>query len=216
MIHIIALLARAGHGKTTVANYLRDTYGAKIVSLAGPLKRCAKNVMGFSDAQLYGSQAEKEAVDPRYGMSARRFLQLLGTEGLRHEFGPDVHVHALLHSIEEDDARTDTHNVYVVDDTRFTNEVAAIVDSDAHHGACIKVVCTDAPNMAGEHASEAGIDQVPVELIAETVVSSRALGVADLVAKIETTLRHNPKLAPITRALDSLRSTSSTPSGKTA
>ncbi len=45
------------------------------MSLASPLKRIAQVTMGFSDAQLYGTQEEKEAIDPRYGMSARVFLQ---------------------------------------------------------------------------------------------------------------------------------------------
>lgn len=206
MVSIIALLARAGHGKTTAANYLRDTYGAKIVSLAGPLKRCAKKVMSFSDEQLYGTQAQKEAIDPRYGISARRFLQLLGTEGLREEFGPDVHVRALLHTIEQDDAQNAGHGVYVVDDARFVNEVATVVESENHHGACIKLVCTDAPvTPGGEHSSEAGIDLIPEELITTTLVGSRALGVEDLRQKLEHALRAVPRLFPIARALDALK-----------
>jgi len=206
MISIITLLARAGHGKTTAANYLRDTYGAKIVSLAGPLKRCAQKVMAFSDEQIYGTQAQKEAVDPRYGISARRFLQLLGTEGLRQEFGPDIHVQALLHAIERDDAQNEGHGVYVVDDARFENEVAAVVNSENHHGACIKLVCTDAPaTPGGEHASEAGIDLIPEELITTTLISSRTLGVEDLRQKLEHALRTVPRLFPITRALDVLK-----------
>lgn len=205
MIHIVALLAKAGHGKTTVANYLRDQYGAKIVSLATPLKKCAQKVMAFSNEQLWGSQEQKEAIDPRYGFSARRFLQLLGTEGLRQEFGGDVHVRALLHSIRNDDAESPYHNVYVVDDARFPNEVEAIVDSLDHHGACLKIVCTDAPETAwGLHASETGIDQVPAELVAATVVSSREKGVKDLQEKLEKELRTNPRLAPIFRALTAL------------
>lgn len=205
MIHVIALLARAGHGKTTVAKYLQDQYGAKIVSLAGPLKRCAKKVMNFSDEQLFGSQEQKEAIDPRYGFSPRRFLQLLGTEGLRGEFGPDVHVQALLRWIELDDANSEEHNVYVIDDARFLNEVRAVVEQENFHGACLKIVCVDVPATAGDHDSEKGIDLVPKELIAATVTSSRSAGVEHLKASVEMALRTNPRLAPITRGLDALR-----------
>lgn len=205
MIHIIALLAKAGHGKTTVANYLRDEYGAKVVSLAGPLKRCAQKVMGFSDNQIYGSQAEKEAIDPRYGFSPRRFLQLLGTEGLREEFGPDVHVRALLRRIELDDEQSNDHGVYVVDDARFENEVKAIVDQDQFHGACIKIFCSDAPTTAGDHASEKEIDEIPQALIATWLLGSRAQGVKHLTDQLEYALRHFPKLAPFARALDALK-----------
>ena len=204
MVNIIALLARAGHGKTTAANYLRDTYGAKIVSLAGPLKRCAQNVMGFSNEQLWGTQAQKEAIDPRYGISARRFLQLLGTEGLRKEFGPDVHVRALMHAISISDAESEGHDVYVVDDVRFENEVAHIVQGENHRGVCIKLVCTDAPSTAGEHASESEIDRIPEELIATTLIGSRALGVEYLKDKLELAHQTVTKLYPVARALRTL------------
>jgi len=200
MIYIVAILAKAGHGKTTTANYLRDNYGAQIVSLAGPLKRCAQTVMGFSDSQLYGTQAEKEAIDPRYGMSPRTFLQKLGTEGLRNEFGQDVHVRALLREIRRRHDDSDgAQEVYVVDDVRFQNEVSAIANSEDHHGACLRVVCTDAPP-SGEHASETAIDRVYSEQIAATVISSRAQGVEHLISEFERALRL-PALAPIRRAL---------------
>ena len=203
MIHIIALLARAGHGKTSVANYLRDTYGAQIVPLAGPLKRCAQKVMHFSHEQLYGIQAEKERVDPRYGFSAREFNQRLGTEGLQGEFGVDIHVRALLHDIARLDAvLTDTDGIYVVDDARFPHEVNAIVNSEEHHGVCIKIVCTDAPPTPnGDHKSETSIDDVYPEQIATTLVSSRVQGVPHLIGELEQALTTNPRLAPIRRAL---------------
>jgi hypothetical protein len=203
MLHILVLLARAGHGKTSIANYLRDTYNAQIVSLAGPLKRCAQKVMRFSDAQVYGSQLEKETVDPRYGMSAREFLQRLGTEGLREEFGQDIHVRALMHHIARLDEEAEVDRVYVVDDVRFPNEVNAVVDSESLHGACIKIICTDAPPTPnGGHASEAGIDLVYSEQIASTLVSSRAQGVQHLLGELEKALNTVPRLAPFRRALD--------------
>lgn len=207
MIHILALLARAGHGKTTIANYLRDTYGAQVVSLAAPLKRAAKKVMAFSDSQLYGTQTDKEAIDPRYGISARTFLQRLGTEGLREEFGPDVHIRALFHQIERHDDLHEGHYVYVVDDVRFPNEVAAIVNAEQYIGACVKLICEDAPAGAGDHASERGIDLVPSEHIAATVIGSRAKGQEAGIAAFEAALRNTPRLAPIRRMLDESRAT---------
>jgi dephospho-CoA kinase len=202
MIFVLGLLAKAGHGKTNAANYLRDTYGAKIVSLAGPLKRCAQKVMRFSQEQLFGTQAQKEAIDPRYGMSARMFLQKLGTEGLREEFGEDVHIRALLAWMERQDTVSEDHCVYVVDDVRFVNEVEALALTDSFHGAVIKIVCTDAPGGAGDHASESSIDSVPDELLAATVISSRALGVEDLRQKLEAAIHKSPKLATIVRQMD--------------
>jgi hypothetical protein len=205
MIHVLGLLAKAGHGKTTAAKYLQETYGAKIVSLATPLKRCAQKVMAFSDEQLYGTQAQKEALDPRYGMSARTFLQRLGTEGLREEFGPNVHIQALVGLLERLDSVSEDHDVFVVDDVRFPNEVEALVKSDDMHGGVIKIVCQDAPIRAGSHASESGIDEVPEELLAATIVSSSGEGVYDLHNKLESALRKSSRLFPIARQLNKNR-----------
>ena len=101
MIYILGLLAKSGHGKTTVARHLVDAHGAQIRSLAGPMKRAVRSVFGFSDGQLWGSQADKEAIDRRYGFSPRWLLQRLGTEGLRAEFGEDVHVRAVV-AVDDD------------------------------------------------------------------------------------------------------------------
>lgn len=172
---ILGLLGRAGHGKTTAARWLREERGYEIVSLADPLKRVAATVMGFSHAQLYGTQAEKEAIDPRYGMSARTFLQRLGTEGMRAEYGLDVHVRAMLR-------RCAPGGLYVVDDVRFVDEVAAI---NAAGGAVIRIVCTDAPSAnVLSHSSETGCDAVPESWLLGAVTHSRAAGVGALIAGV--------------------------------
>lgn len=171
---ILGLLGRAGHGKTAVARWLRDDRGYEIVSLAEPLKRVAQTVMGFSHAQLYGTQAEKEAIDPRYGFSARTFLQRLGTEGLRGEYGDDVHVRALLR-------RCVPGWLYCVDDLRFLDECAAI---NARGGSVIRIVCTDAPGPTSCHASETECDHVPESWLLGTVVSSREQGLGHLIGEV--------------------------------
>jgi hypothetical protein len=207
MPHIIALLAKAGHGKTTIAKHLERTYGTRTISLATPLKETAKAVMGFSDAQIYGSQAEKEAIDPRYGFSARTFLQRLGTDGMRRFFGPDVHVNALLRQIALEGLAGPHRPIYVIDDARFPNEVAAVVESRQHDGVCIKIVCEDAPVMpeGASHASEAAIDKVLDEHISATLVSSRKQGIEHLVLSFERELHINPKLSMVCAALERSR-----------
>lgn len=206
MIHCIGFLARAGHGKSAAAKYLVENYDAKIVSLAGPLKRVAKAVMKFSDEQLYGTQDQKEAMDPRYGFSSRYFLRALGTEGLRDEFWPSVHLEAFQKSLERDDASIDFDRLYGCDDVRFLNEAeflgapTPLVPRDMH-SAVIKLVCTDAPEPTGEHPSETQIDLVPPENIAATVVSSRAQGISHLCSEIDRVIAETPRLAPFRRLL---------------
>lgn len=197
MIYLLGLLARAGHGKTTVARHLADTCGAEIRPLADPLKRAARNVFGFSDAQLWGSQADKDAVDPRYGFSARWLLQRLGNEGLREEFGEDIHQRALLHGLrraEQGRPAGAPPRLYVVDDVRFPDDARFIAAGGAdYRGAVLRLISTDAPAPAGpggaRHASETSIDAVRAEDIAATASSSRAQGLSHLYAQVRTALR---------------------------
>ena len=123
---IIALMGPAGAGKSTVADYLVKSYGATRYSLMGPLKAFAKAIFDFTDQQLYGTQAQKEAPDPRYcGKSARWFLQKLGTEGGRATFGQDFWTKMCVDRIARDG-----HPLAVVDDTRFINEAQLIMGTE--------------------------------------------------------------------------------------
>lgn len=215
MILFLSLLGRAGHGKSSVAEHIRQKYGAKTVSLATPLKWCAMKVMGFTAAQLWGSQADKEAIDPRYGFSARRFLQLLGTEGLRSEFGENIHLDTLVQRTAKDYGcmlqalpivdveRAQPDQIYIVDDARFRNEVSYLNSLPARFGslmmgATIKIVCTDAPRPEGalaEHPSETEIDLVPESDLSATVISSRALGLVHLASEVDKAISTQPSLA---------------------
>lgn len=121
MTTLIGVLGPAGAGKSMVAEYLVREYGAVRYSLAAPLKEIAKNVFNFSDEQLYGTQAQKEATDPRYNFSPRWLLQRLGTEGIRKVFGEDIWVSTLLARVQRDN-----HRIAVCDDVRFVNEATKI------------------------------------------------------------------------------------------
>ncbi|HMC93774.1 MAG TPA: hypothetical protein VKO16_03275 [Polyangia bacterium] len=199
MIYIIGLLARSGHGKTTVARYLVDQLGAELRSIAGPMKRAMQRVFELSDRQVWGSQADKEAVDPRYGFSTRWLLQRLGAEGLRDEFGDDIHLRALLREIrlaqrDRPGGTTGTrHRLIVVDDVRFPNDARYLaVGGPDYRGVVLKLVCTDAPSPDGPastHASELGIDLVDPQDIAATLVSSRAQGAEHLFEQVRRALR---------------------------
>ena len=206
MIYLLGLLAKSGHGKTTVARHLVEAYGAQVRSLAGPMKRAVKSVFGLSDAQLWGTQAEKEAIDPRYGFSPRWLLQRLGTEGLRHEFGEDVHLRALAHGLRREEAERPpgtAPRLYVVDDVRFPNDARVLAaGGDGCCGAVLKIVATDVlPKQHSSHASELAIDEVSAADIAATVVSSRAQGVTHLVGEVDRVLHASPGFAPLRPAL---------------
>lgn len=195
MIYIVGLLAKSGHGKTTVARYLADHHGAEIRSIAGPMKRAMQRVFDFSDGQMWGTQADKEAIDPRYGFSPRWLLQRLGAEGLRDEFGDDIHLRALLREVrlaQRERLGVARHRLIVVDDVRFPNDARFLaVGGPDYRGVVLKLVCTDAPlpsGAAGNHASELGIDSVDPQDIAATIVSSRAQGTVHLFEQVRRAL----------------------------
>ena len=205
MIYLLGLLARSGHGKTTVAEHLVDTFGAEIRPLAGPMKRAVQKVFEFSDAQIWGTQADKEAIDPRYGFSPRWLLQRLGTEGLRDEFGPDIHLRTLLEGLRREEAArpVGAPRLTVVDDVRFPNDARCFAAGGPdYRGAVLKLVAPDVPVPDhATHASELAIDEVAEADIAATIVSARSEGVVHLLAEVDRTLRRSPALAHLRPAL---------------
>jgi len=65
---IIVLSGEAGAGKDSIANILVERHGFTMFSLAGPLKRFAADMMGFSKEQLYGPSHSRNAADPRWDL----------------------------------------------------------------------------------------------------------------------------------------------------
>jgi len=207
VIFLLGLLAKAGHGKTSVAQHLARRYGTRTRSLAGPMKRAVQNVFGFSDEQLWGPQHVKDAPDPRYGFSPRWLLQRLGNEGLRQEFGDDVHHRALIFSLARESARTpgpaEGSVVYVLDDVRFPNDAAFVArGGDGFVGAVLKIVTHDSPGGAHEgHASERAIDEVDPAHVAGVVEGSRREGLETMLARVDRVLAEEPRFAPLRPAL---------------
>lgn len=169
---IFALAGRAGSGKSTCAKWLVDNYGAVEFSLAEPLKRLAQDVFGFSDAQVFGTQAQKEAVDPRWGISAREALIKLG-HSARERLGRDVWLNACLAKIRDSGAR-----IAVVSDVRYPNEAKTMHDGGA---VVVRLKCPNAATSVDPNApSEAGVDEidpahVSVELSVGRSEGARAL-----------------------------------------
>lgn len=75
---IVALLGQKRNGKDTVADYLVNNYGFVRYGFADPIKEGARHMFDLSDEQLYGDL--KEVVDPRWGVTPRQILMVMGTE----------------------------------------------------------------------------------------------------------------------------------------
>lgn len=65
-MRILGVAGQAGSGKDTVADKLCTDRGFTKVALADPIKRFGKRVFGFTDQQLWGPSAYRNAVDPRF------------------------------------------------------------------------------------------------------------------------------------------------------
>ena len=81
---IIGITGKIGSGKSTLATYLTTHYGFTEYTLAGPLKQIGE-IFRFSKQALYGSQEDKRQIDQYWGISAREFLQKVGTDLFRQE-----------------------------------------------------------------------------------------------------------------------------------
>ena len=175
---IIAFLGRAGSGKSTAAKHLVEKYGATRYSIARGLKEMAKDLYGFTDEQVYGTQEQKETVEPRWGISPRQAMQRLGAAARKH-LGEDVWINACVEEIgASDDPRV------VIDDVRHLNEVELLrVMLGAN---VIKLVCPDAPECPNaQHASEAQVDMVEDRYLDEIIESPRTPGSVDLIRKLD-------------------------------
>jgi hypothetical protein len=116
---IIGLGHRAQVGKDTTADYLVARYGFKKLSFATPLKKAAKEIYGFTDAQLYGP--EKELVDPFWGETPREILQKMGTDCMRRGHRDDIWIQAAKRILT-----ADVESRWVIADVRFENEAKMI------------------------------------------------------------------------------------------
>lgn len=100
---IIGLTGRKRSGKSTAARYLVEDHGFTELSFAEPLKRMAlavNPIIGFRSTpdgvqRVYLSDVVHEigweCAKDEYP-EVRRFLQLLGTEGVRDHIGQDTWV----------------------------------------------------------------------------------------------------------------------------
>jgi dephospho-CoA kinase len=98
----IALVGAMGAGKTHLANHLRDRHGYEVVSLAGPLKAEAREILG---------REIDKGVD-------RQMLTKLGQE--RRALDPYYWVKRLTDSLDP------LGGPYVVDDVRFITEAETL------------------------------------------------------------------------------------------
>jgi hypothetical protein len=121
---IIGVCGYKRNGKDTVAQHLATQYGYTHVKFAQPLKTWIQELFQLTQEQVEG--AEKDQVDPAWGVSPRQIMQFMGTEVMQFKIqellphvGRTFWVQRLFKELPED-ARL------VISDVRFQHEVDEI------------------------------------------------------------------------------------------
>lgn len=161
---IIGITGKIGSGKSTLADGLKKI-GFNEYSFADPLKKIGE-IFGFNSTQLYGTQSEKLEIHPVWKVSARYFLQKVGTELFREQLPIIASEMKIEDSIWIELFKMkyykDPRN-YVISDVRFKDEAEAIRKLG---GILIKTIRTTTQNEAEKsHKSEKEIDEIEVNLI---------------------------------------------------
>lgn len=120
MTTIIGIAGGKGSGKDTASDYLVENYGAVKYAFADLIKKLLIISFGLKRDQLYGTQDQKETVDPRYNLSPRQLMQRVG-DGAREAFGDCFWVEKLFQQIVEDRPK-----LVVISDVRRVNEADRI------------------------------------------------------------------------------------------
>jgi len=153
-VPVLALSGYARSGKDTAAEALVTRLGFVRVGFADALKAAAREIYGFSDAQLFGD--EKELVDPRWGKSPRQILQEMGMK--HREMDPETWIKAAYVRAEAGIAKGATG--IAVSDCRFKNELDAV---RAWGGEAWRI---SRPGVAAinTHVSETALDSATFDL----------------------------------------------------
>lgn len=155
---IIGLLGPAGSGKSTVAAHLAATRRAEVISFAGPLKEIVRLAFDLEHEQVYGTQEQKEATDPRYNVSARWLMQRVATEGVRAVLGESFWTDLALRRAQ--DLLCKQAELVVIDDVRFIDEVLAIRDRG---GKIMRLVPPGGRTFNDLHRSETEMAEVEAD-----------------------------------------------------
>lgn len=179
MIRLIGLTGKAGSGKDTFAGMLNKHVKFEPYSFAGPLKDACCGLFGWTRHQIDHDRDFKEAVDPRWGFSPRRAMQLMGTEYGRQMLRDDIWIHMAKIRLNETGKAG-----LLVTDVRFENEATWIREEG---GLLIHIERPDLPAVAA-HASEAGVKWEPDDVV---ITNSGSLDALQVVAQ---NLAHNLRL----------------------
>ena len=179
---IISISGKIGSGKDTAADIIMELANDKqweVKKWAGKLKEVASLLTGipkekFEDQEFKKTNLSSEWNKPVYlkgelvssePMTVRDLLQLLGTEAMRNGLHTDTWVNALMSEYktsngvdtkeEGDGDGVVADKFWIITDTRFPNELAAVI---RHEAITIKIVRNSGNHIGVTHSSERALD----------------------------------------------------------
>lgn len=176
---LFGLAGRRRVGKDTFAQMAsailaKQSVAVKKFAFADSLKDFCRDYLNVPEENMYGNDVQKESpighetdfFNPEASelfdcmgnssdtISARRILQIVGTNIFRKVFRNDIWINGVWNKIKQ---YTHDHTVVIISDVRFYNEVKFI---HQHSGQVVKIYRdTGLPNQS--HASESELDTVP-------------------------------------------------------
>lgn len=165
---IIGISGKAGSGKDTIADYLREEYGFAKIAFAEPMKTFCADLFDWGGEELYGPSELREIVDPEWGFSPRKALQMLGTEwgrALNENMWVKIGLNKAKQKIQ------DGYPGVVITDCRFRNEIDYV---KAAGGSVIRIVRGQNTGGSGGiagHASECEQDGIPASAFSAVITN---------------------------------------------
>lgn len=83
MKFIIGLTGKKNSGKSTIAEYLHSTLSYEEYAFANPLKCGLIEIFGIKPESVYGTETQKNEIDPFWNISGRELAQVVGSELFR-------------------------------------------------------------------------------------------------------------------------------------
>ena len=163
---IIAICGKKRTGKDTIAAVLERNYAFALCKFAQQLKNGLCSFFNFTLEQLEGP--EKDAIDPRWGISPRHAMQWMGTDIMQFQ------IHSLLPGIGRNfwakqlasqiEASGDATRI-VISDMRFFHEYLYLKERFGARFVTMRVRRDAAEKGGAEdgHASEVDCDNIPAD-----------------------------------------------------
>lgn len=158
---MIGLIGQRGSGKSTFATHICNKYGFHEYAYGTAVKQICQQMFLLTDEQLVDREL-KEAIDPRWGMSPRQMFQWMGTNIVRRQLDDKFWINRINHEMVRDG-----HNMIVVSDVRFQNELDNVHEFADKHGYRSIIIRISRTEVADSHESEQLTD-----LIADITLSN--------------------------------------------